>query len=80
MEPNEAVEEYKKKKELKTLTFMIMFSNVASFILLMMSLFLLMISDDVVGVLKAIFFVIISCISSLSSSLYAIRKDIKSQR
>jgi hypothetical protein len=31
-------------------------------------------------VLKAIFFVIISGISSLSSILYAIRKDIKLQR
>jgi hypothetical protein len=80
MEPIETVEEYKKKKELKTVTFMIMFHNISAFILLMMSLFMVLISDDVVGVLKAIFFVIISCVSSLSSILYAIRKDIKSQR
>lgn len=80
MEPVETVDEYKKKKELKTLTSMIMIHNVTSFILLMMSLFMVLISDDVVGVLKAIFFVIISGISSLSSILYAIRKDIKLQR
>lgn len=80
MEQNEAVEEYKKKKELKTLTFMIMIHNVTSFILLMMSLFMVLIANDIMGVLKAIFFVIISCVSSLSSILYAIRKDIKSQR
>lgn len=80
MEPIETVEEYKKKKELKTVTFMIMFHNISAFILLMMSLFMVLISDDVVGVLKAIFFVIISCVSSLSSILYAIRKDIKLQR
>lgn len=80
MEPIETVEEYRKKKELKTVTFMIMFHNISAFILLMMSLFMVLISDDVVGVLKAIFFVIISCVSSLSSILYAIRKDIKLQR
>ena len=80
MEQNEAVEEYKKKKELKTLTFMIMIHNVTSFILLMMSLFMVLIANDIMGVLKAIFFVIISCVSSLSSILYAIRKDIKLSR
>ena len=80
MEPIETVEEYKKKKELKTLTFMIMFHNISAFIILMMSLFLVLFADDIVGVLKAIFFVIISGISSLSSIQYSIRKDIKSQR
>lgn len=80
MEPNEAVEEYKKKKEQKTLTFLIMFSNVASFILLMTSLFMVLFADEIVEVLKAIFFLIISGITSISSILYAIRKDIKSPR
>jgi hypothetical protein len=80
MEPIETVEEYRKKKELKTVTFMIMFHNISAFIILMMSLFLVLFADDIVGVLKAIFFVIISCVSSLSSILYAIRKDIKLQR
>ncbi|MDD4637079.1 MAG: hypothetical protein PHI48_10555 [Bacteroidales bacterium] len=80
MEQNETVEEYKKKKELKTLSFLITFTNVASFVILMISLFMVLFADEIMDVLKAIFFVIISGISSISSILYAIRKDIKSSR
>jgi len=80
MEPNEAVEEYKKKKEQKNLKIVEAIYAAAAMITFLGALILLFLSKETVGMLKAIFFVIISGIFWIISLLSSIRNELISAK
>jgi len=80
MEPNETVEEYKKKKEQKNLKIVEVICAAAAMIIFLGAVLMLSISKETIGVLKAIFFVIISGIFWIVSILSSIRNELISAK
>lgn len=80
MEPNEAVEEYKKKKELKNMKIVEAIYAAAATITFLGAVLMLLFSKETVGVLKAIFFVITSGIFWILGVLYSIRNELISAK